>query len=97
MFLEVSSVPGRLRVPCAPGEPVGYELTGTVLDALRTDAHGIVTALRAGVFPHKPEPKTFDNVTTVCGHRDVEALWAKLLDDPGLAPHLPLLTEEATS
>lgn len=78
----------------APAEPVGYELTDDVVDALRTGAHGIVTALRAGIFPHVPESERYTNVTTVCGHRDVTALWEKLRDDPGLAPHLPLLTQE---
>lgn len=78
----------------APGEPVGYELTDDVVDALRTGAHGIVTALRAGVFPHVPESERYTNVTTVCGHRDVTALWEKLRDDPGLEPHLSLLIQE---
>lgn len=80
----------------APGEPVGYDLTDDVVDALRNTAHGIVTALRAGVFPHVPEPKSFTNVTTVSGRRDVEALWDKLQDAPELAPHLDLLTTEDT-
>ncbi|WP_158041185.1 PD-(D/E)XK nuclease family protein [Kocuria sp. CNJ-770] len=80
----------------APGEPVGYELTDDVVDALRADAHGIVTALRAGIFPHRPESERYTNVTTVCGHRDVTTLWEKLQDAPELGPHLVLLTQEET-
>ncbi|MFI7484080.1 PD-(D/E)XK nuclease family protein [Kocuria sp. M1R5S2] len=80
----------------APGEPVGYELTDDVVDALRGTAHGIVTALRAGVFPHLPESERYTNVTTVSGHRDVETLWGKLQGAPELEPHLGLLIQEDT-
>lgn len=80
----------------APADPVGYELTDDVVDALRADAHGIVTALRAGIFPHLPESERYTNVSTVCGHRDVTALWEKLQAAPELEPHLPLLIQEDT-
>jgi ATP-dependent helicase/nuclease subunit B len=77
-----------------PAEPVGYELTDDVVDALREAALGITTAMRAGIFPHVPESASYANVTTVSGHRDVETLWGKLRGAPELAPHLSLLTEE---
>ena len=67
-----------------------------VVNTLRADAHGIVTALRAGIFPHRPESERYTNVTTVCGHRDVTTLWEKLQDAPELGPHLVLLTQEET-
>ncbi|MGQ1838214.1 PD-(D/E)XK nuclease family protein [Kocuria turfanensis] len=79
----------------APGEPVGYEFTDAAVDALRASTAGILAALREGVFPHVPEPATFTNITTVCGRRDVEALWERLRDAAELGPHLSLLTKEA--
>jgi ATP-dependent helicase/nuclease subunit B len=60
------------------GCTIGYAVTDDVIEALRTDATLVVTAIRQGLFPPKPESPQFPCLSTMMGHAGMQQAWHRL-------------------
>jgi hypothetical protein len=75
-------------------EKIGYTVTDEVMEQLRTDAALIISALRNGVFPPRPESDRYVNFTTLMGAPELGQQWLKLQNAPELEPYAQLLKAE---
>ncbi len=73
---------------------IGYDVSDDVVEQLRKDAGLIITAIRNGVFPMKPEPTSFTSFTNFMGKPNVSQQWERLQDAEELAPYAELLKVE---
>ncbi|BBE21849.1 hypothetical protein MN0502_07320 [Arthrobacter sp. MN05-02] len=80
---------------------IGYAVTDKVIDQLRQDAGLIISAIRNGVFPPKPEPtkhitrdRTAATFTSLTGQLGMDQHWVELQDAPELRPYAQLLKVE---
>ena len=73
---------------------IGYTVTDEVVDQLRADVGLIITALRNGVFPPRPESDRYVNFTTMMGAQELGQQWLKLQNAPELQPYAQLLKAE---
>ncbi|MCQ1947564.1 PD-(D/E)XK nuclease family protein [Arthrobacter sp. zg-Y1116] len=73
---------------------VGYAVTDDVVATLRADAGLIMAALRAGVFPPRPESDRGINHTTMMGAAGVRHTWERLQADPALSDYSRFFQEE---
>lgn len=82
-------------------EKIGYAVTDEVIEQLRQDAGLIISAIRNGVFPPKPEPakhitrdRTAVTFTSLAGQLGMDQHWVELQKQPELAPYAKLLKVE---
>lgn len=75
-------------------EKIGYTVTDEVMEQLRTDAALIISALRNGVFPPRPESDRYVNFTTLMGAPELGQQWLKLQNAPEIQPYAQLLKAE---
>ncbi|MDQ0733110.1 PD-(D/E)XK nuclease family protein [Arthrobacter sp. B1I2] len=75
-------------------EKIGYTVTDDVVEQLRTDAGLIISALRNGVFPPRPESDRYVNFTTMMGAPELGQQWLKLQNAPEIQPYAQLLKAE---
>ncbi|MDQ4046563.1 MAG: PD-(D/E)XK nuclease family protein, partial [Actinomycetota bacterium] len=73
---------------------IGYPVTDEVMDQLRVDAGLIISALRNGIFPPRPESDRYLNFTTMMGAQELGQQWLKLQNAPELQPYAQLLKAE---
>ncbi|MGN7198590.1 PD-(D/E)XK nuclease family protein [Arthrobacter sp. SAFR-044] len=73
---------------------IGYTVTDEVVDQLRADVGLIISALRNGIFPPRPESNRYVNFTTMMGAQELGQQWLKLQNAPELAPYAQLLKAE---
>ncbi|WP_426940055.1 PD-(D/E)XK nuclease family protein [Pseudarthrobacter sp. S6] len=73
---------------------IGYPVTDEVMEQLRTDAGSIISALRNGVFPPRPESDRYVNFTTMMGAPELGQQWLKLQNAHELQPYAQLLKAE---
>lgn len=73
---------------------IGYSVTDEVLEQLRADAGLIISALRNGIFPPRPESDRYVNFTTMMGAQELGQQWLKLQNAPELEPYAQLLKAE---
>ena len=73
---------------------IGYTVTDEVVEQLRTDAGVIMSALRNGIFPPRPESDRYINFTTMMGAQELGQQWLKLQDVHELHPYAQLLKAE---
>lgn len=75
-------------------EKIGYTVTDEVMEQLRTDAGLIISALRNGIFPPRPESDRYVNFTTMMGAPELGQQWLKLQNAPEIQPYAQLLKAE---
>ncbi|SDH99960.1 PD-(D/E)XK nuclease superfamily protein [Arthrobacter subterraneus] len=82
-------------------EEIGYSVTEEVVDQLRKDAGLIISAIRDGVFPSKPEPeqhitrdRTAVTFTSLAGQLGMDQHWVELQNAPELVRYAQLLKGE---
>lgn len=73
---------------------IGYTVTDEVVEQLRADVGLIVSALRNGAFPPRPESDRYVNFTTMMGAQELGQQWLKLQNAPELEPYAQLLKGE---
>ena len=73
---------------------IGYSVTDDVITRLREEAGLIMAALKAGVFPPRPESDRYANHTTLTGAAGVRHTWERLKDDPALSGYSRFFQEE---
>ncbi len=73
---------------------IGYEVNDDVITQLREDASLIITAIRGGIFPMRPESTSFPSFTNLMGAASVGQNWIRLQTAPELAPYAELLKAE---
>jgi ATP-dependent helicase/DNAse subunit B len=73
---------------------IGYEVTDDVIEQLRADAGLIMSALRNGIFPPRPESDRYVNFTTMMGAQELGQRWLKLQNAHELQPYAQLLKAE---
>ncbi|WP_181036350.1 PD-(D/E)XK nuclease family protein [Arthrobacter sp. B1805] len=80
---------------------IGYAVDDEVIEQLRQDAGLIISAIRNGVFPPKPEPtkhitrdRTAATFTSLTGQLGMDQHWVELQDAPELRPYAQLLKVE---
>lgn len=73
---------------------IGYDVTDDVIEQLRTDAGLIMSALRSGIFPPRPESDRYVNFTTMMGAQELGQRWLKLQNAHELQPYAQLLKAE---
>lgn len=73
---------------------IGYIMTDEVVEQLRADVGLIISALRNGVFPPRPESDRYVNFTTMMGAQELGQQWLKLQNAPVLEPYAQLLKAE---
>ncbi len=73
---------------------IGYEVSDDVITQLREDASLIITAIRGGVFPMRPESTSFTSFTNLMGVASVGQNWIRLQNAPELVPYAELLKAE---
>lgn len=73
---------------------IGYDVTDDVIEQLRTDAGLIMSALRNGIFPPRPESDRYVNFTTMMGAQELGQQWLKLQIAHELQPYAQLLKAE---
>lgn len=71
-----------------------YTITDEVFDRLRSDIGLVVSALRNGVFPPKPEPDHYTGFISMMGAAGVRHTWEALQDCEELAAYAALLKRE---
>lgn len=77
---------------------IGYAVTEEVVDQLRKDAGLVISAIRHGIFPSKPEPerhisrdRTAVTFTSLAGQLGMDQHWVELQNAPELTPYSHLL------
>lgn len=75
-------------------EKIGYTVTDDVMEQLRADAGLIISALRNGIFPPRPESDRYVNFTTMMGAPELGQQWLKLQNAPEIQPYAQLLKAE---
>lgn len=75
-------------------ESVGYPVGDDVVAALREDAGLIMSALRTGVFPPRPESDRYPNHTRMMGAPGVRHTWDRMQSDPALSGYSRFFQEE---
>jgi ATP-dependent helicase/nuclease subunit B len=75
-------------------EKIGYTVTDDVVEQLRLDAGLIMSALRDGIFPPRPESDRYVNFTTMMGAQKLGQQWLKLQNAHELQPYARLLKAE---
>ncbi len=82
-------------------DKIGYAVTDEVIEQLRQDAGLIISAIRNGVFPPKPEPskhitrdRTAVTFTSLTGQLGMDQHWVELQDAPELSRYSQLLKVE---
>ncbi len=81
-------------------EKISYAVTDEVIEQLRQDAGLIISAIRNGVFPFKPESgntfggRTVLSFTSLAGQLGMEEHWLKLQNAPELSRYSQLLKVE---
>ncbi|MDQ0635081.1 ATP-dependent helicase/nuclease subunit B [Arthrobacter pascens] len=73
---------------------IGYIVTDDVIEQLRMDAGLIISALRDGIFPPRPESDRYVNFTTITGASELGQQWLKLQNAQELQPYARLLKAE---
>jgi hypothetical protein len=73
---------------------IGYDVTDDVIEQLRTDAGLILSALRNGIFPPRPESDRYVNFTTMMGAQELGQQWLKLQNAHELQSYAQLLKAE---
>ncbi|MDQ0617340.1 PD-(D/E)XK nuclease family protein [Arthrobacter globiformis] len=73
---------------------IGYSVTDEVVEQLRADVGLIISALRNGIFPPRPESDRYVNFTTMMGAQELGQRWLKLQNAPELEPYAQLLKAE---
>ena len=73
---------------------IGYTVTDEVVEQLRADVGLIISALRNGIFPPRPESDRYVNFTTMMGAQELGQQWLKLQKAPELEPYAQLLKAE---
>lgn len=73
---------------------VGYAISPDVVATLRDDVGLIVAALRAGIFPPRPESDRYANHTTLMGAPGVRHTWERLRSNPALSDYTRFFQEE---
>jgi hypothetical protein len=73
---------------------IGYTVTDEVVEQLRADVGLIISALRNGIFPPRPESDRYVNFTTMMGAQELGQQWLKLQNAPELQPFAQLLKAE---
>lgn len=73
---------------------IGYDVTDDVIEQLRADAGLIMSALRNGIFPPRPESDRYVNFTTMMGAQELGLRWLKLQNAHELQPYAQLLKAE---
>ncbi|MFC7847110.1 PD-(D/E)XK nuclease family protein [Arthrobacter sp. NPDC057388] len=73
---------------------IGYTVTDGVVEQLREDTGLIMSALRNGVFPPRPESDRYVNFTTMMGAQELGQQWLKLQNAHELQPYAQLLKAE---
>ncbi|WP_146067248.1 PD-(D/E)XK nuclease family protein [Arthrobacter sp. ZGTC212] len=73
---------------------VGYTVGPDVVATLRDDVGLIMAALRAGIFPPRPESDRYANHTTMMGAPGVRHTWERLKTDPALRDYSRFFQEE---
>jgi ATP-dependent helicase/nuclease subunit B len=73
---------------------IGYTVSDDVMEQLRADAGLIMSALRNGVFPPRPESDRYINFTTMMGAQELGQQWLKLQNAHQLQPYAQLLKAE---
>ncbi|EMY35412.1 RecB family exonuclease [Arthrobacter crystallopoietes BAB-32] len=53
----------------------GYAVTNEVIETLRADATRVITAMRRGYFPPKPESGQFASFSTMMGRDGMQQAW----------------------
>lgn len=73
---------------------IGYTVTDEVVEQLRTDVGLIISALRNGIFPPRPESDRYVNFTTMMGAQELGQRWLNLQNALELQPYSQLLKAE---
>ncbi|WP_433123003.1 PD-(D/E)XK nuclease family protein [Arthrobacter koreensis] len=73
---------------------VGYAVGPDVVATLREDIGIIMHAMRAGIFPPRPESDRYTNHTTLMGAAGVRHIWEQLKSDPALSDYSRFFQEE---
>ena len=73
---------------------VGYAVSPDVVATLRDDVGLIMAALRAGIFPPRPESDRYANHTTMMGAPGVRHTWERLKTDAALSDYSRFFQEE---
>lgn len=73
---------------------IGYDVTDDVIEQLRADAGLIMSALRNGIFPPRPESDSYVNFSTMAGAQELGQRWLKLQNAHELQPYAQLLKAE---
>nr|WP_205162230.1 PD-(D/E)XK nuclease family protein [Arthrobacter roseus] len=73
---------------------IGYEVSEDVIAQLREDASLIISAIRGGVFPMRPESTPFTSFTNLMGAQEAKQQWLRVQNAPELAPYAELLKVE---